>query len=130
MANDAMAVVSTAVIVLETVGETIIFIITISILTRIYQIRIFYYAICVETIRIELRGAYLEVKEATTSIKVLGRVRHTYQHIFNMVRRVETIFGYSQLTLISYSFFQLIIDCNWYNVHFQETDLVMQSGEP
>lgn len=115
----AMAVVSMAVIAWETSRDAIFFIITINVLTRTYQLRIFYYSICVETILIELE----EAVAASTSINALGVVRQSYRQIFGMIHRVEDIFGYSQLTLIAYCFFQLIIDCNWYYVHLEKKDL-------
>lgn len=109
--------------------EQTFFIISVTALTRIYQTRIFYYAIFVETIRIKLKAAQMLVMETSIAIKdavvALRRARQIYQQAFNMACCVNEIFGYSQLALVLYSFFELTTDVNWTYAQWQ-VDIDMQ----
>lgn len=102
--------------------EAIVLSLTVTVLVRIYLLRILYYAIHLETIRIKLESIHVQAAKVSdsTSISVgcLTVIRRSYEQLFNMVFSVNEIFGYSQLTLVAYCFFLLFVDFNWYHVGF------------
>lgn len=114
-------------------GEMIVFVVTVTVLTRLYQCRIFYYSIYMEVIRVRLKVIHMYAVAASVLVRVpegcLKSIRQTYRRTFKSVNCMNEIFGYSQLTVLSYSFFVLLTDCNWCYTHFDLRNTMRPSGK-
>lgn len=102
--------------------EQLTFAITVTVLVRVYQMRIAYYLVYMEVVRIHLKITHVYAKEASILLAAAsnGFIRHIYQETSDMVFCMNQIFGYSQFVVVLYSFFLLLTDFNLYYVSFDE----------
>lgn len=118
---------------LDVDSKCIVFVLTVTVLTRMYQFRIFYHSIYMEVIRIHLKVIHMYAVAASVLVKVpegyLKSIRLTYRRTFKSVNCMNEIFGYSQLFVVSYSFFLVLTDCNWCYTRFGTENTLTPSGK-
>lgn len=110
------------------VNLNVVFIIgTIVAIKRISQLRIFYYLLNLEIIRNNLKAIQLYAGEALKRRLQddllrgnLKAIRRAYLNTHDLVNCNNGIFGFSQFILVSYCFFLLLTDCNWFYIYIHK----------
>lgn len=93
---------------------------------KLCQTRVFYYVFCVEvlTSQFEMISNRLKLINNSSNDKVyaqqLSSARWHYEHIFELSTLLNDVFGWSQVALVSFSFYFLLAELNWICVHFDQ----------
>lgn len=103
------------------------------ILIKINQFRIFHYMLYLDMIRMNLNIAQVEAIKASILIdsvkESVERIRELYQMIFEMVNKLNVIFGFSHLAAVLYCFYCPIVELNWAFVYFRYLSLPSKIGK-
>lgn len=115
---------------LDSIERFVVFIVYI-IPVRICQIRIFYYILCLERIRLQLqqieRMCSLHFIENGRSH--LKQLREKFQCVYETVELLNTIFGWSHVAAVAYSFFSIFTDSNYFYVHVNKLTVMDSIGK-
>lgn len=111
------------------VGNFIYFNISYIILVKMYQNRLFYCLFYLNLIKYELNSAEAELKFIVTisrnnfeelDLSCLKPIREYYRLMYEMVRCINEVFGWSQVATILFSFYLPLTDLNWAYIRIHE----------
>lgn len=96
-----------------------------AVLFKICQLRIFYYIFCLEVIYFQLKIIETELKNiqilsSRSSICFFQWLRKHFEHVYEMVDDLNGSFGWSNVSAISYCFYILLTDLNWFYIHYHD----------
>lgn len=101
-----------------------------TILVKLCQIRIFYYLFCLEVINFQLNSIKSVLQKmrkpiiightAITNVKQFKWLFTYYSYVYEMSNLLNVIFDWSQLTAVSFCFYTLLTDLNWFFVHLTD----------
>lgn len=99
------------------------------VLFTLCEIRMFYYLLCLEIVHVQLkmieRKCRCVVKDETICCNIedlrmhLKWIRQYFGNVHDMIDHLNVIFGWSNVTAISFSFCFILTELNWYYVHFE-----------
>lgn len=93
---------------------------------KLCQTRIFYYVFCVEVFifQFEIISDGLKLINSSSNDIVyaqqLSSVRWHYEQIFELSTLLNDVFGWSQVSLVSFCFYFFLAELNWICVHFDQ----------
>lgn len=99
------------------------------ILFTLCEIRMFYYLLCLEIVNGQLKMIALRSQAIVDGAiccdteqvqQQLKWIRQYFSHVHSMTCHLNNIFGWSNVTAISFSFCFILTELNWYYVHFEE----------
>lgn len=102
---------------------------------RICQIRIFYYILCLQPIRMQLKQIERDVDRMCSLQCIengrsqLKELREKFQCVYEIVELLNTIFGWSHVAAVSYSFFSIFTDSNYLYVHVNKLTAMDSIGK-
>lgn len=95
-------------------------------LFTICEVRIFYYIFCVEILNFQLNAIDQELHETVAVDTVLaapfprfGWIRAYSHTIHKMSRLLNKVFGWSNVSTISFCFFFLLTEIHWFYIHYK-----------
>lgn len=92
------------------------------------EIRMFYYLLCLEIVNGQLQLIGLKSKSIVNGLvccniehacQQIKWIRQYFSSVYDMICTLNAIFGWSNVTAISFSFCFILTELNWYYVHFQ-----------
>lgn len=92
----------------------------------ICQIRVFYYLMCLEIVHFQIRTIDNTLKtikcipSLTIRIRKLTWVRQYYNCVYEMMKHLHDVFGWSHAALVLYSFYSLLTNINWFYAHYHD----------
>lgn len=105
------------------------------IMIKVCNLRVFYYIFCVEILNFQIKTVDSEYKLITsprgnTSIywHRLTWIRWHHQCIFEMSQLLNEVFGFSNVATISFCFYFLLSNVNWYYTNSNELSIIHVLG--
>lgn len=103
------------------------------ILFTVCEIRMFYYLLCLEIVNGQLKVIESKCQSIVNRL-ICCNIQHVQQqlkcilenfsNIYDMICHLNVIFGWSNVTAISFSFCFILTELNWYYVHFETISLL------
>lgn len=96
-------------------------------LVKLCQIRIFYYLFCLEAINFQLKSIVIALREMCEresfpsdggDVHRFKRIQQYYHCVYEMAYLSNDIFNWSQVAAVSFCFYAILTDLNWFSVNF------------
>lgn len=105
------------------------------IMVKVCNLRVFYYIFCVEILNFQIKTVdseyeLIKIPRGNTSIywHRLTWIRWHYQCIYEMSQLLNEVFGFSNVATISFCFYFLLSNVNWYYTQFNGFSIINVLG--
>lgn len=98
-------------------------------LIKLCQIRIFYYLFCLEAINFQLKSIEIALREMCEGVNFTSHsndvhrfkwMQQYYHCVYEMAHLSNDIFNWSQVAAVSFCFYAILTDLNWFSVNFRD----------